>query len=284
MPVRFAALSSGSMGNAALIDTGGPALMIDLGLGLKELSARLESAGGAWERLTAVLLTHTHGDHVRDAPLRWLSRHRVPFYCHEGHRAVIGGLRGFQALEAARLVRHYDDRPFIGPAGARVEPLELSHDGGPTFGFRVELRPDRKGRPVHIGYVADTGCWRGELADALADVELLALEFNHDVEMQKRSNRPGHLIARNLGDRGHLSNDQAAALLVEVAARSRPGKVRDVVLLHISRDCNRPEIALKAAKEALRTSGRRATVHAAQQFAAFPCLTLAAARRVAARP
>ena len=64
--------------------------------------------------------------------------------------------------------------------------------------------------------MADTGCWTGAAADALTDVDLLAVEFNHDVEMQRRSGRPWHLIARNLGDRGHLSNDQGAALVAEV--------------------------------------------------------------------
>jgi phosphoribosyl 1,2-cyclic phosphodiesterase len=272
------------MGNAALIDTGGPTILIDVGLGLKELSGRLGNIQARWDHVAAVLLTHTHGDHVRDAPLRWLARSRVPLYCHEGHLGELEAGRGFMALKALGLVRHYDDRPFFGPGGSRIEPLTLSHDGGPTFGFRVEVRPDgkKKGKPVHIGYVADTGCWCDPLADALTNVDLLALEFNHDVTMQRRSGRPGRLIARNLGDRGHLSNDQAAALLVEVGARSRPGTVRDVVLLHLSLQCNRPELALKAAREALRAGGRRATLHPAQQHAAFPCLPVVAARRAAA--
>lgn len=281
MPVHFAALASGSAGNAALVDPGGAALLIDLGLGPKSLTQRLSYVGAHWDRVAAVLLTHTHGDHVKGASLRWLARCRIPFYCHEGHREALAGLTGFRALDQQGLVRHYDNQPFFTPDGARVEALELSHDAGPTFGFRVESRPCQRGRPVGLGYVADTGCWTPSLADALTDVELLAVEFNHDVKLQRNSGRPAYLIARNLGDKGHLSNDQGAALVADVIRRSRRGTVRQIVLLHLSRECNHPPLALSVARAALRAAGRRAVVHAAAQDIPHPHVPIVAAPRAA---
>jgi phosphoribosyl 1,2-cyclic phosphodiesterase len=278
MSVQFAVLASGSQGNATLVRSGGTGLLIDLGIGPRALDARLASVGSSLEHVAAVLLTHTHGDHVDDAGLQRLARRGIPLYCHEAHRADLGRHEGFGRLVAAGLVRDYDDRPFLTPNGIGVEPLELSHDGA-TFGFRVEAKPGRRGRSVAIGYLADTGCWTPALADRLADVDLLGVEFNHDVDMQRRSGRSAALIARNLGDRGHLSNRQGAELLAAVLARSGRGTVRHVVLLHLSQQCNRPNLALGAARAAIRGTGRRIALHASQQSPAHPNLWIEPGRR-----
>jgi phosphoribosyl 1,2-cyclic phosphodiesterase len=253
--------------------------LIDVGLGPRAIQNRLQSVGFSWDRLSSALLTHTHGDHIDDGTMLRMAREGIALYCHEGHRGALTEARGFRALDEARLVRHYDDRPFLTPGGFRVEPLELRHDGGPTFGFRVEVKPARGRRSIALGYLADTGSWSAEMADSLAGVDVLGVEFNHDVDMQRRSPRHPALIARNLGDWGHLSNVQGAGFLAEVLERSGPGTVRDVVLLHLSQQCNHPELALKTAREAIRRTGRRLRVHAAQQSLAHPNVLVDAARR-----
>jgi ribonuclease BN (tRNA processing enzyme) len=279
MSVQFAVLASGSRGNATLVQAGGAGVLLDLGIGPRALGERLRSVGSAWERIASAFLTHTHGDHVDNTTLHGMARRGVPLYCHEGHRAALARLSGFQALEASGLVRGYDDRPLMTPTGLRVEALELRHDGGPTFGFRVEAKAGRDERRVSLGYVADTGSWSASLVEALADVDLLGVEFNHDVEMQLRSRRSPHLIARNLGDWGHLSNAQGAELLTAVLARSAPGAVRHVVLLHLSQQCNLPALALQAARAAIRGTGRRVNIHAARQAPAHPNVQVEPSRR-----
>ena len=77
---------------------------------------------------------------------------------------------------------------------------------------------------MSIGYLADTGCWSESMAESLADVDVLGVEFNHDVALQKSSPRPEFLIERNLSDHGHLSNRQGAELVQAVLARSREGR------------------------------------------------------------
>jgi phosphoribosyl 1,2-cyclic phosphodiesterase len=279
MSVQFAMLASGSQGNAALLRAGPHGLLIDLGLRPRMLGHRLGSVGASWGHVSAALLTHTHGDHVSDAALCGLARFRVPLLCHEGHLPRLAEYPGFARLGVLGLVRPYDDRPFLTSHGFRVEPIRLSHDGGPTFGFRVEVRPERRGQPVALGYVADTGCWWEETADALAEADLLAVEFNHDVELQRRSGRHPALIARNLGDRGHLSNRQASRLVSAVLDRSRPGSVRHLVLLHLSKQCNHPDLALVEARSSLRAAGVRVAVHAASQEIASPALLVTPRRR-----
>lgn len=281
MTVQFAVLASGSRGNATLIQAGGAGLLLDLGIGPRALADRLESVGSGWGRVAAALLTHTHGDHVDDATLQAMARRRVPLYCHEGHRPGLAPLPGFQVLAAAGLVRYYGDEPFLTPIGLRVEPVPLRHDSGPTFGFRVEASTGRgrSARAIAMGYVSDTGTWSETMVEALADVDLLGVEFNHDVEMQRRSGRAPALIARVLGDRGHLSNAQGADFVAAVLARSRPGTLRHLVLLHLSGQCNLPHLALDVARAAIRGTGRRVSLHAATQAAAHPNLWVTPARR-----
>jgi phosphoribosyl 1,2-cyclic phosphodiesterase len=141
------------------------------------------------------------------------------------------------------------------------------------------VKSGRDPRRVALGYLADTGSWSEGMAEALTDVDLLAVEFNHDVEMQRRSQRSPHLIARNLGDWGHLSNEQGADFLRAVHTRSAPGALRHVVLLHLSEQCNMPGLAVQTAREAIRGTGRRVIIHAARQAPAHPNLQVEPSRR-----
>src|SRR4051812_17714491 len=119
MPVQFAVLASGSRGNAALIQAGGAGLLIDAGLSARGLARRLEGVGSGWGRVGAVLLTHTHGDHVDDSALLAMARGGTALICHEGHRPALAHRPGFEALAGAGLVRTYDERPFLSPTGQR---------------------------------------------------------------------------------------------------------------------------------------------------------------------
>ncbi len=279
MSIQFAVLASGSRGNASLIQAGDSGLLIDFGLPPRALAGRLEGVDSGLDRIESAILTHTHGDHVHPGTLGLLASRKVRVYCHEGHRAALAGRPGFAELDAAGLVRHYDDRPFLSPTGLRIEPVPLSHDGGPTFGFRVEARTSRRSKPVALGYLTDTGTWSDATADAMSDVDALGVEFNHDVALQRGSGRAPYLIARNLGPRGHLSNEQGAGLVSAVLGRSNPGSLRHLVLLHLSEQCNRPELAIGEARGAVRAAGRRIAIHAAGQGASNPNLRVLPGRR-----
>jgi phosphoribosyl 1,2-cyclic phosphodiesterase len=268
MTLRFTVLASGSAGNASLVEADGFGVLIDAGLGPRQLASRLAACGLSRAKYHAVLLTHTHSDHWKDRTLAQLVRRGVPLYCHPEHHDTLSGLSpAFHALHAAGLVRTFaPEDPFELSPGLQCRALPVRHDGGATFGFRLEGAPDRIGRVASLAYAADLGCWDDDLADALADVDLLAVEFNHDVELEYASGRMPRLIARVLGDDGHLSNAQGAALVRAVLARSRDGRPRHVVQLHLSRDCNRPALARAAAQSVL--AGRSdVSLHTAEQDA-----------------
>jgi phosphoribosyl 1,2-cyclic phosphodiesterase len=267
MTIRFTVLASGSAGNASLVQVDGFAVLLDAGLGQRELEERLRGAGHEPGCVRALLLTHTHTDHWNDRSLAWLAKRKLPLFCHPDHHPVLEqSSAAFKRLLRAGLVRPFQPGEVLHLAGnLRCLPLAVRHDCGATFAFRLEGPIDLFGRAAALAYASDLGTWDDELAERLSNVDLLAVEFNHDVDLERQSRRPAALIARVLGDEGHLSNDQAAALLRAVLARSAPGRLRHLVQLHLSRECNTPALARRSARAVLADVGHSLRLHTAQQ-------------------
>jgi phosphoribosyl 1,2-cyclic phosphodiesterase len=261
MSVKFHILASGSSGNACLLDAGGFGVLIDFGLSPRQLLPRMRRCRITWDHVHAVVLTHAHSDHWQPAALTQIAKLGVPIYCHREHLEFVDReTRAFQAVMAAGRFRWYEPGQRLDlHANCQCLPFELPHDGARTCGFRFD------GDAWAVGYAADLGSWTPALAKLLADVDLLALEFNHDVALQLESGRSPMLIRRVLGDRGHLSNEQAAALLCAILKRSEPGRLRHLIQLHLSRDCNRPDLALSAAQQALAALGIELAILTAHQ-------------------
>ena len=293
MTARFTVLASGSSGNAALLETPTFGLLIDCGLHPRMLAARLAEVGSSWEKVSAVILTHTHGDHWKDLTLADLRSRRIPLWAHPAHHDHLAvAAPAYEALDRAKLTRAYQaDHPHeVGP-GLVVRPVRVSHDSDPTFAFRIDGFSGGAGRADNlawsVGYASDLGCYTPELIDLFAGVDVLALEYNHDVKLERNSPRPKFLVDRVLGDCGHLSNDQAAELTAAIAARSGAGFPSHLVQLHLSRDCNRPELASATGRAALARLNPKTEVITAAQDRAARSVTLArrpdADRRVTPR-
>ncbi len=261
MTARLTILASGSAGNSALIECDGERWLIDLGLEPKELDARLATVDAEWSQIRGVLVTHRHTDHWKPKSLSRCWTSRVPVFCHRDHAAAFRiGCPDFADLERSRLFRPFvGERPIAISANWQCRPFRVRHDGGATFGFRFETSN------TAFAYAADLGCWDRGLLERLLNVELLALEFNHDPELLRQSPRPPWLIHRILGDEGHLSNAQACELIGEVLKQSGVDRLRQLVLLHISRECNSGDLAAATARAALAQFGSEANVFAAEQ-------------------
>jgi phosphoribosyl 1,2-cyclic phosphodiesterase len=92
--------------------------------------------------------------------------------------------------------------------------------------------------------------------------------------MQLASGRHRILIDRIMQDGGHLSNDQSAAAVRELAPRRR------VVLLHLSRQCNTPGTAVNCHMDAHGGGLHGAIVEAAPEIGPTAMIDLAPAARV----
>lgn len=268
MTLRFCVLGSGSSGNASYLEADDFGVLLDVGLGPRRLAKGLAAAGASWERVRAAILTHTHGDHWNSNTLKHLLKRHIPLHCHREQAASLRRQSMlFRALERANLVCGYDALRPIKLGALDCLPFAVPHDDEPTCGFRIE------GPAGTLGYAADLGNWSERIARYLCDVDILAVEFNHDEAMERRSGRSRMLIDRVLGDHGHLSNDQGAGLVAHVLRNTEPGRMRHVVLLHLSRQCNHPRLAHAAAEAALRRHGRGIEIHVARHNAASAVMT-----------
>jgi phosphoribosyl 1,2-cyclic phosphodiesterase len=272
MPAHLTILASGSSGNAALLHTGNAGLLIDCGLGPRLLAHRLAAVGLKWANVSAAVLTHTHGDHWNRLTLLHLARLRIPLYAHPAHLDHLANTSAeFATLRKHDLTRSFTPGPFGPVPGVTALPVRVPHDSEPTFAFRLDGRCPETGGEWSVGYASDLGTWTPELIRAFAGVDVLALEFNHDEEMERTSGRPRHLIARVLGRNGHLSNRQAAAVSRHILSPGGLGAARlqALVQLHLSRHCNRPELAIDAGQVVLARVAPQAKLWTATQD--VPC-------------
>jgi phosphoribosyl 1,2-cyclic phosphodiesterase len=276
MSARFCILASGSSGNCAFLQSDGFGLLIDAGIGPRFIASRLAAAGASWRQVHAVLLTHTHSDHWKDYTFRQMGQLRIPLYCSERHHADLSRFGGhFDQLLRDGLVHSIpDDAPVELPFGLVCRPILVPHDSEPTFAFRLDGPPGLFGPQWSLGYASDLGEAPAHLVEAFADVNLLAIEFNHCERMERSSGRPRILIDRVLGPHGHLSNVQAAAAVCAVIRASAVGSLRHLVQLHLSRDCNRPSLAAEIGRAALADAGSQASLFTAKQHAPSPMIGL----------
>jgi phosphoribosyl 1,2-cyclic phosphodiesterase len=264
MATRITVLGSGSSGNATLVQAEGRGLLIDCGFGPRDLGRRFQSVGLSWSNVNAVLLTHTHGDHWNRFTLEHLRRLKLPLIAHALQHDSLGACDEYQSLKKASLVHDYGASPFNLGGILRVQPIEVPHDSAPTFAFRIgQTLPD--GRSWSYGHASDLGCIPDELLERFRGIDVLALEFNHCAKLERASRRPRHLVQRVLSDLGHLSNDQAGEVL---KAWVEAGEIQAVIALHLSRECNTPELALTAARAAAPDS----EIHAATQATPTPTI------------
>lgn len=223
--IELRVLASSSSGNCSVLIHGEGALrrvtLIDCGLSPLRTRGLLARLGLDFSAIDEVLVTHFDGDHFHGGWARRLPPH-VRLMVHRAHAARAASL----GVPAERATVY--DRPIDLRCGARATPTMLSHDALGVAAFRIEFGG------ASLGYATDLGRVTSALVDALAGVDVLAIESNYCPELQRASPRPEFLKRRIMDGSGHLSNEQCADGVEQIGPRSH------VVLLHLSRECNTP--------------------------------------------
>lgn len=256
--MRFAVLGSGSAGNATLVECGGARILLDAGFSCREIEKRMRGLGVEPSSLGAVILTHEHDDHVRGAD-RLARRWGVPLWATEG---TFAECRGLSAEVRARTRTLASGTP-VEIGGFWVEPFTVPHDAREPVGVVIESAAGSR-----LGLVTDLGS-RSRLAwGRLADLDALVLETNHDPAMLRNGPYPWPLKQRVAGLHGHLSNDDAADGVAELAG----DRLRWVVLYHLSTTNNLPALAAAAVGEALARLGAATRIALSEQDRPTPWL------------
>ena len=226
-------LASGSSGNALLLSCGESHLLLDAGISCRRVTAALRELGLEPGSLSAILITHTHADHISGLQTL-LKRCGAPLFATE--RAGRELAWRLPDAEARLEVLDFGAPRSIGDVVVTAVPT--SHDAPGSCGFR-------------LGVLTDTGYVTDEAADALLGVDLAVLEANHDIETLRSGPYPYYLKQRILGPQGHLSNVDAARF---AAALAESG-ASEIVLAHLSRENNTPAMAQTAVEQALSAAG-----------------------------
>jgi phosphoribosyl 1,2-cyclic phosphodiesterase len=247
-------LGSGSAGNSCLVSGAGARVLVDIGLSAKQTTARLAQLGIEPSDITAICLTHEHSDHTSGLKT-FLKPWPVPVYCNAATARCFP-----QSAPAFRL---FETGATFHIEGLAVRSFSVPHDASDPVGFRFEEGTTAFATLTDLGFATSLAI------NALRGVAGLLIEANYDeMLLQNDRKRPWSVKQRISSRHGHLSNAAAA----EVLKRMDAGSLASVVLGHLSRDCNDPDLALKAASEGL--NGHSTNLLCASQECPSPVIQL----------
>lgn len=232
--MRFASLGSGSAGNALVAEAGGTVLLLDCGFGLRETVVRLARLGLAPERVSAILITHEHDDHLGGA-FRFSARYRIPVYITHGTLAAAGKIPREATIEVI------DSHRAFGIGDLQVHPYPVPHDA------REPVQYVLGDGAYRLGVLTDTGTSTTHIEAMLTRCEALVLECNHDLDLLMNGDYPRSLKQRIGGRLGHLDNETSSMLL----GRLDQSRLQHVVAAHLSEKNNRPALARSALSKAM---------------------------------
>lgn len=264
LSVQFTILGSGSNGNCAYLEYGHTRLLIDAGFSAKQIRERLAQIGRAPEGLSGILLTHEHTDHTNGLGTL-CNKLPIPIFCNRLTK---------EAVELQFKNTKFDFRLFgtgaafeVGEVG--VETFSVPHDAYDPVGFMLRANGTK------IGFLTDLGHATKLVQERVRQSNVLVLETNHDMKLlQDDLKRPWSVKQRIMSRHGHLCNDAAATVLAELVTAD----LKHVYLGHLSRDCNKPELARSTVQARLNTVGAtHVQVNSTSQDQRCETLTLSSA-------
>lgn len=233
---RIYPIASGSSGNCTYIGHGKSGLLVDAGVSALSISKALASAAIQPESIKGILITHSHIDHV--AGLRvFANKYSLPVFMTEKTAEYLN-----EKPELNPKNIHIIEKKQFSVGDFEISNFPTSHDCPGSCGYTITFSDQ-----IKCGVCTDLGIVTPEVHEALTGCTALLLESNHDVTLLQKGSYPEPLKKRILSDAGHLSNIACAKEL----QRLIDGGTTRIILGHLSRENNRPEIARTTVTSAL---------------------------------
>ncbi len=244
--ITFCPLVSGSSGNSTYVACGSTRLLIDCGRSGQHIERCLNEIGVDIKTISNILITHAHTDHVQSAGTI-SRRYGIPIYASIGtwneitKRNRIGEIpvkymRVFRSCEAL-LPLEFDH--------LRCHFFPIPHDACDPVGYRITDGTTTVAVATDLGHITPI------LEDNLAGASVVLLESNYDPQMLKTGPYTAELKKRIQGDLGHLSNENAGILSEKLVKCG----TRRIMLGHLSKENNKPEIAWRTVSSFLKKRG-----------------------------
>jgi phosphoribosyl 1,2-cyclic phosphodiesterase len=231
--MRFASLGSGSKGNSTVVESDTACVMVDCGFGLRNACTRLERIGKSPEDLTAIIVTHEHSDHWKGIGAL-SAKYNIPVYLSAG------SLKAKEIQSGEALFNCIDSHKDFYVGDVCIKPVPVPHDA------REPIQYILSNGKVQLGILTDLGHFTPHVVSSYSKCDALLLECNYDEDMLLDGPYPRFLKDRVSGMFGHLSNRQAADLLLALDL----SRLKTLVIGHISAKNNDVSL-IKAAIEPL---------------------------------
>ena len=231
--MRFASLGSGSKGNSTIVESDTACVMVDCGFGLRNACTRLERIGKSPEDLTAIIVTHEHSDHWKGIGAL-SAKYNIPVYLSAG------SLKAKEIRSGEPLFNCIDSHKDFYVGDICIKPVPVPHDA------REPIQYILSNGKVQLGILTDLGHFTPHVVSSYSKCDALLLECNYDDDMLLDGPYPRFLKDRVSGMFGHLSNRQAAGLLLALDL----SRLKTLVIGHISAKNNDVSL-IKAAIEPL---------------------------------
>jgi phosphoribosyl 1,2-cyclic phosphodiesterase len=237
MSIRLCSLSSGSSGNCIYVGSESTGLLVDCGVSGKEILENLKNIGVGTSTIKGILVTHEHSDHTKGIGV--VSRKlNIPIYANAKTWAGMGD--GIGKISAEN-IRYFDTGVGFELNELEIKSYSIPHDASDPVGYSFCAGSRKVCIATDLGYFSD------EVRENTKGADMVLLEANHDIEMVKMSSYPYFLKRRILSDVGHLSNEAAGHAVLELLNSG----VRKVLLGHLSKENNFPELAYQTVKNIL---------------------------------
>lgn len=230
-------VASGSKGNSYLITNGKTNILLDCGISLKALKAGLLSFGQSPDNLDAIVVTHEHTDHTKGIGTV-ARRHNIPVY------ATLGTWRAmYHSLVPVpdEIIKVIEKQKTFSVGDIKICAFSISHDAHDPVGYTFSFGGKK------ISAATDTGEVTEEIEEALKNSNIALIEANHDKNMLMMGKYPLQLKHRISSRYGHLSNEDAALLALNLVKSG----TKQLLLGHLSEENNYPDLAYLAVKNAL---------------------------------
>ena len=241
---RICPLFSGSSGNSYFVGSADAGILIDIGRSAKQIQEMLSACDIPIGAIKAIFLTHEHMDHIKGLRV-FTSKYKIPVFSSQGTLQALEESQQLNSDVPAELV----DSRGIECAGMWISSFPTLHDCAEGIGFHITTADDRT-----LSFATDLGCMTEQVYHNLAGSDFVVLESNHDVGMLQSGGYPYYLKRRILSPQGHLSNSACAQELPDLV---RQGTTR-ILLAHLSRENNIPQLAYQTALCSLLEQGMKA--------------------------
>ncbi len=234
---NFYSLFSGSSGNSLFVKTENTNLLVDIGVSSKKVENALSTLNFDPANLDGILITHEHTDHVQGLGT-FAKKYNIPVFVNQ---KTLDAMPKQKDKIPEQNIHLFTIEEKFEINDLKIKPFSIPHDAANPCGFNIAKDNSKISIATDIGHITNG------IIKNLENSKFILLESNYDPEVLMYSHYPYSLKTRIAGPTGHLSNEEAGKTISYLLTCG----LKQVMLGHLSKESNFPELAYKTVVEQL---------------------------------